>query len=194
MVISQPAYLILLALLAMERGFELFLSRRNARRAFAHGAFEVGREHYRAMVVMHTAFLASCAAESIFLPHKIPPTLSSIALSFALLAQLLRYAAIATLGKYWNTRIIVLPDAKPVTTGLYRWIRHPNYVAVMIEMIAVPSIRGCWLTAAVFTTLNALMLAIRIPDEERALGANYSQAFRSVGRFLPHLSYFARPQ
>lgn len=90
-----------------------------------------------------------------------------------------------TLGERWNTRIIVMPDAAPVTRGLYRWIRHPNYVAVMIEIAALPMIRGSWITAAVFTLANALMLAVRIPAEERALGAGYSEALGSVGRFFP---------
>jgi methyltransferase len=185
MVISEPTFLLLLALLAAERGFELIISRRNARWALTHGAIEVGREHYRVMVAMHAAFLGSCAAESIFLVHTIPPMMSLIALLGAFLSQFFRYAAIVTLGEQWNTRIIVMPDAVPVTHGLYRWIRHPNYVAVVIEIVAVPLVRGCWLTATVFTIANALMLRVRIPAEERALGENYSQAFGKVGRFFP---------
>jgi methyltransferase len=187
MVISEPAYLILLALLAAERLFELFISRRNARWAFAHGAIEVGRSHYRVMVAMHTLFLASCAAESIVIAHSISPIVSAVALLSAFLAQFLRYGAVVTLGARWNTRIIVMPGAAPVTRGLYRWIRHPNYVAVVIEIAALPLIRGCWITAVVFTIANALMLAVRIPAEERALGANYSEAFGAVARFFPHL-------
>ena len=92
-----------------------------------------------------------------------------------------------TLGERWNTRIIVMPGAAPVTRGLYRWIRHPNYVAVVIEILALPLIRGGWITAVVFTIANALVLAVRIPAEERALGANYSEAFGGVSRFFPHV-------
>jgi methyltransferase len=187
MVISERAYLILLALLAAERGFELFISRRNARRALARSGIEVGRSHYRVMVTMHTLFLVSCAAESFLVAHAISPVLSTVALIGVFLAQFVRYAAVMTLGERWNTRIIVMPGAAPVTRGLYRWIRHPNYVAVVIEIAALPLIRGCWITALVFTIANALMLAVRIPAEERALGANYSQAFGSVARFFPHL-------
>jgi methyltransferase len=187
MVISEGAYLILLALLAVERVFELFISRRNARWAFAHGGIEVGRSHYRVMVTMHTLFLASCAAESIGVAHSISPIVSEVALLGAFLAQFLRYGAVVTLGERWNTRIIVTPGAAPVTRGLYRWIRHPNYVAVVIEIAALPLIRGCWITAVIFTIANALVLAVRIPAEERALGANYSEAFSSVARFFPRL-------
>jgi len=187
MVISERAYLLLLALLAAERSFELLISRRNARRAFAHGGIEVGRSHYRVMVAMHTLFLVSCAAESILVARAISPLVSALAFAGVLFAQCLRYAAVATLGERWNTRIIVMPGAAPVTRGLYRWIRHPNYVAVVIEILALPMIRGCWITAIVFTIANALMLAVRIPAEERALGANYSRAFGGVARFFPTL-------
>ncbi len=90
-----------------------------------------------------------------------------------------------TLGERWNTRIIVMPGAAPVTTGLYRWVRHPNYVAVVVEIAALPMIRGCWITAGIFTIANALMLAVRIPAEEHALGTGYSEALGSVGRFFP---------
>ena len=187
MVISERAYLLLLAALAAERGLELFISRRNARHAFAHGAIEVGRSHYRVMVMMHTLFLASCAAESILVAHAISPLVSALALLSAFIAQFLRYGAVVTLGERWNTRIIVMPGAAPVTRGLYRWIRHPNYVAVAIEIAALPLIRGGWITAVVFTIANALILAVRIPAEERALGATYSEAFGGVARFFPHL-------
>jgi methyltransferase len=187
MVISERAYLILLALLVAERIVELGISQRNARRAFAHGGIEVGRRHYRVMVAMHSLFLVACAAESLFILHAISPIVSMLALLGVIAAQLLRYAAVATLGERWNTRIIVMAAAAPVTRGLYRWIRHPNYVAVVLEIAALPMIRGCWITAVGFTIANAAMLGVRIPAEERALGANYSEAFGGVSRFFPHL-------
>ena len=187
MVIPERAYLFLLALVAIERVFELFISRHNAARAFSRGAIEVGRSHYRIMAMLHTLFLASCAAESIFVVHAISPLMSTAALLSAIAAQFLRYAAVVTLGQRWNTRIIVMPGAIPVTRGLYRWIRHPNYLAVVIEIAALPMIRGCWITAVVFTIANALLLAVRIPAEERALGASYSHAFGRVARFFPYL-------
>jgi len=187
MVISEPAYLLLLGLLAIERMFELFVSWRHARWAFAHGGIEVGRAHYRVMVLMHLLFLFSCVIESALNVHAISPFVSAVALVFTFLAQFLRYSAVVTLGQYWNTRIIVMPDTPPVTRGLYRWIRHPNYVAVAIEIVALPMVRGCWITAIVFTIANALILRVRIPAEESALGASYSEAFSNVARFFPNL-------
>jgi len=185
MVISETAYLILLLLLVVERVFELVISRRNAQRAFARGAIEVGRGHYRLMALMHTAFIISCFTESILDVHDAWPIVSTVALAATFIAQFLRYAAVVTLGEYWNTRIIVMPDAAPITRGLYRWVRHPNYIAVVIEIAALPLIRACWVTALVFTIANAAMLAVRIPSEERELGAKYSEAFGGVSRFLP---------
>jgi methyltransferase len=185
MVISEPTYLVLLLMLVAERGFELFISQRNAGAALARGGVEVGSSHYRVMVAMHTAFIAACFVESALDVHDDWPIVSLIAFIATFAAQFLRYAAVVTLGERWSTRIIVMPDAKPITTGLYRWIRHPNYVAVIIEMAALPLIRACWVTALVFSIANALMLRVRIPAEEQALGASYCAAFGTISRFVP---------
>jgi len=191
MVISESAYLVLLLLIVAERFFELFISRRNARIAFAKGGLEVGRGHYRVMVAMHSLFLFSCAFESILDAHDDWPVVSVLALISTFAAEFLRYGAVVTLGEYWNTRIIVRPDVTPVTRGLYRWMRHPNYVAVIVEIAALPLIRACWVTAIIFTLANAWILWIRIPQEENALGENYAAAFSGVARFFP--SHRAKP-
>jgi len=185
MVISEPTYLVLLLLVIVERVFELLISRRNARSALAHGGIEVGKSHHRVMVAMHAAFIASCVVESLLDIHGDWPIVSIVALIATFAAQFLRYAAVVTLGERWTTRIIVQPDVVPVMRGLYRWIRHPNYVAVIIEMAALPLIRACWITAIVFSIANALMLRVRIPAEEQALGASYCAAFGAVSRFVP---------
>jgi methyltransferase len=103
----------------------------------------------------------------------------------ALGAQALRWWAIATLGGRWNTRVIVVPGAAPVTGGPYRFLRHPNYLALVLEMLAVPLTHGAWLTALVFFALNAALLAVRIPAEERALGRPYAEAFEGYSPLLP---------
>jgi methyltransferase len=171
MVISLTAYLALLGALGAERIIELIISARHARWAFAHGATEVGAGHYPAMAAFHTSFILSCAGEAIILGRTFPAILGWIALGGALIAQALRYWAIATLGRHWNTRIIVLPEIAPVASGPYRFMRHPNYLAVVIEMICVPMIYGCWITAIVFSAGNAILLRVRIKAEESALGA-----------------------
>lgn len=184
---SEFLYLVLLALFAAERLFELGLSRRNARRAFAQGAVEVGQRHFRAMSALHTLFLLCCGVEVLFLHRAFPPVLGWLALAGCGLAQGLRYWAIATLGPRWNVRVIVLPGAPPVTGGPYRFIRHPNYVAVVLEILLLPLVHGAYLTAIAFTLANAALLAVRIRAEERALGAAYANAFAARPRFVPHL-------
>jgi methyltransferase len=181
--ISYPVYLALLGLIGVERIGELLLSRRNARRAFARGATEHGQRHYRVMAAFHTLFLIACAVEGA--RRAFPGTVGWIALVGALSAQALRYWAIATLGERWNVRVIVLPSAQPVVTGPYRFLRHPNYVAVALELVCVPLVHGAWLTALAFSIGNALLMVVRIRVEEAALGSQYAAAFAATPRFIP---------
>jgi methyltransferase len=167
-----------LVLLAAERLAELVVSSRNARRALAAGGVEAGRGHYPAMVLFHLAFLLACALEPVLLPRAWPAAAALAALAAALLAQALRWWAVVTLRGRWTTRIVVLPGAAPVTGGPYRWLRHPNYLAVALELLAVPLVGGAVLTAVAATLGNAALLAVRIPAEERALGEPWARAFR----------------
>ncbi|HUM12811.1 MAG TPA: isoprenylcysteine carboxylmethyltransferase family protein [Myxococcaceae bacterium] len=185
MVTSVQLYLGLLALVALERGVELVLSTRNARLAGARGGVESGQGHYPVMAAFHGLFLLACALEVVGLARPFPGALGWIALAAVLGAQALRYWAIATLGWRWNTRIVVVPGAAPVTGGPYRFVRHPNYVAVIAEMVALPLVHGAWLTALVFSLGNAWLLRVRIRAEEQALGEPWLQAFAGRRRFLP---------
>ena len=176
-----------MALLALERGVELVLSRRNAAHAFARGGRETGQGHYRVMVLFHSLVLGACVAEVWLLRRPFPGAVGWAALCGALGAQALRYWAIWALGERWNSRIIVVPGAPPVTRGPYRFLRHPNYVAVVLELLCVPLIHGAWVTALVFTVGNALLLRVRIRAEEAALGSAWAQAFGDKPRFLPEV-------
>ncbi len=187
MVTSQALYLAFLGLVALERGGELLLSRRNARQARAAGAVEAGRGHYPVMVAFHTLFLVSCAAEVLLVPRSFPGAVGWAALGAALLAQGLRYWAVASLGARWNTRVLVWPGLPPVTSGPYRFLRHPNYLAVVVELVAVPLVYGAWVTAVVFSLGNLVLLTVRIRSEERALGPSWAKAFSGRGRLLPEL-------
>jgi methyltransferase len=129
------------------------------------------------MVAFHASVLLACAVEPILWPKSWPTTAAVAALTVALLAQALRWWAIATLGRRWSTRIIVLPGAPPVVGGPYRLMAHPNYLAVAAELLAVPLIGGALVTAAVAALGNGLLLALRIPAEERALGLAWARAF-----------------
>ncbi len=185
MVTSLLWYWGLLGLVVIERLVELVISNRNARWAFSQGAIERGQTHYRVMTALHTAFLLACALEPWLLERPFPAPWAWIAIGLALGSQGLRYWAISTLGKRWNTRVIVLPTSEPVTGGPYRFVRHPNYLAVIVELAALPLIHGAWLTAVVFTVANAVLLRTRIRVEEEALGTRYATAFGNKPRFMP---------
>lgn len=182
---SLAAYLVLVGLVAVERTHELVRSARNTRRLLARGGREVGRGHYRAMAAFHAAFLTACIAEVVGLQRPFPGPLGWVALAAVIVAQLLRYWAVLTLGERWTTRIVVVPGAALVTRGPYRFVRHPNYLAVVLELAALPLVHGGYLTAAVFSAGNALLLWIRIRAEEAALGPSYRREFSRLPRFIP---------
>jgi methyltransferase len=156
------------ALVAAQRLFELVLARRNERRARARGAVERGKRHYLLIVALHTLWLFSTLVEGLLRGPEIP-VFWPIPLALFLLVQPLRYWAIFTLGERWNTKILVLPGEKPVRRGPYRCLDHPNYVVVVVEILSFPLIFGAWITALVFTVLNAAILSVRIREENRAL-------------------------
>lgn len=180
-------YFALLLLVAAERLFELRLSRRNAERAFREGGIEVGAAHFRWMRLLHTGFLVACALEVVLLHRAFDPRLGIPMLGLVVLAQGLRYWAIATLGHRWNVRVIAVPGRPVVTEGPYRWLRHPNYLAVVMEGVALPLVHGAWLTALVFSALNAWLLVVRIRVEERALSEHcgFHERLGRRPRFLP---------
>ncbi|MDY6999656.1 MAG: isoprenylcysteine carboxyl methyltransferase family protein [Actinomycetota bacterium] len=161
------AYTLLIALVAVERVAELVVSQRNLKWSRAHGGVEYGAGHYPVMVVLHTALLAGCLFEAAH--REFLPALGWPMLALVVAAQGLRWWCIATLGHQWNTRVVVVPDAERVTGGPYRFIAHPNYVAVVIEGIALPLVHSAWITALVFTVLNAALLRTRISVENTAL-------------------------
>jgi len=161
---------LLILAVAGERLAELVVSTRHARWAFARGGVEAGRAHYPPMVLLHAGLLVACVVEVHAAGRPFVPLLGWAALAAAAGSQGLRWWCIRTLGPQWNTRVIVVPGMALVDRGPYRWLRHPNYVAVVVEGIALPLVHTAWLTAAVFTVLNAVLLAgFRIPAEERAL-------------------------
>jgi methyltransferase len=168
-------YYLLIVAVGVERFIELVLSRRNARWAFANGGKEFGRAHYPVMVAIQEALLVGCVLEVWLLHRPFIPSLGWLMLAVAIGTQVLRWWCITTLGKRWNTLVIVLPGTSLVRSGPYRWIQHPNYVAVVLEGIALPMIHTAWVTAACFTIANALLLAERIRVENDALGYTDAQ-------------------
>ncbi|MCX4457978.1 isoprenylcysteine carboxyl methyltransferase family protein [Streptomyces sp. NBC_01728] len=164
-------YGLLVAAVAAERVGELVVARRNERWSSARGAIVTGQGHYPAMVALHTGLLVGCPAEVWLADRPFVPALAWPMLAVLAGAQALRWWCIWTLGPRWNTRVIVLPGLPLVTSGPYRLLRHPNYVAVVAEGAALPLVHTAWVTAAVFTVLNAALLTVRIRCENRALAA-----------------------
>ncbi|MYT07251.1 MULTISPECIES: isoprenylcysteine carboxyl methyltransferase family protein [Streptomyces] len=166
-------YGLLVAGVAAERVAELVVARRNERWSTARGATETGQGHYPAMVALHTGLLAACPAEVWLGDRPFVPVLAWPMLAVLAGAQALRWWCIHTLGPRWNTRVIVVPGLPLVARGPYRWrwLRHPNYVAVVAEGLALPLVHTAWITATVFTVLNAALLTVRIRCENRALAA-----------------------
>ncbi len=185
--VTQVTYTLFIAALALERCFELWLSRRNARWARAQGAVEYGADHLVWMKLLHTAFFVGCIAE-VWLAHRpVLPALAGLCLAVAVLAQALRYWAIVTLGRRWNIAVLVVPGMRAVASGPFRFMRHPNYLAVVAEGLAVPLLHSAFITAGVFTLLNAVLLGVRIRVEERALRehSHYAEQLGTRARFWP---------
>jgi methyltransferase len=160
-------YLVLLLAVSAERVAELVVSQRNLAWSRARSGVEFGARHYPLMVVLHVGLLAGCLIEA---PRRdFLPALGWPMLAVVLAAQGLRWWCIGTLGRQWNTRVVVVPGAGRVAGGPYRWLNHPNYLAVVLEGVALPLVHTAWLTALVFTVLNAALLRVRIGVENRAL-------------------------
>jgi len=163
------AFTVLVALVALERLAELVVSTRNAAWSFERGGRETGRGHYPVMVALHSGFLVAMLVEAWVRRPEVPAALAWTMLALVLASQALRWWCIATLGRRWNTRVIIVPGLPPVTSGPYRFLSHPNYVAVVVEGIALPLVHAAWITALVFTVANAALLAVRIRVENAAL-------------------------
>lgn len=167
-----PAFLLVLAgVILLQRVVELRLAAGNRRRALANGAREYGAGHYPLFLLLHGGWLAGWIAEGLWRRQPVGSA-ALFWLGVFVLAQCLRFAAIRELGDKWNTRILVVPGSRPVTSGIYRYLKHPNYLAVTLELAVVPLAVGAWTTAVLAGAANAaLLLLVRIPAETRALAA-----------------------
>jgi methyltransferase len=166
-------YVVLIVAVALERLAELVVSRRNLAWATRRGGREHGFGHYPFMVVLHTGLLVACLVEAAHRPFI--PALGWSMFAVVVLAQALRWWCITTLGPRWNTRIMVIPGLPLVERGPYRWLRHPNYVAVVLEGVALPLVHTGWITAVAFTLVNAGLLRVRISAENAAMAQALAQ-------------------
>jgi methyltransferase len=175
---SRVWFTLLVAAVAAARLAELRLAARNRRQLLALGAHESSPEHYPWMVTVQTSWLVGSVAEVWLLDRPFLPLLGGPMLVLLLLAFALRYWVIATLGPRWTTRILTLPGQPLVTAGPYRFLHHPNYLAVSVEVAALPLVHTAWWSAIVFSLANGLVLAVRIRAENAALAAALFPAAR----------------
>ncbi|HZG01422.1 MAG TPA: isoprenylcysteine carboxylmethyltransferase family protein [Chitinophagales bacterium] len=152
---------------------ELFIAKRNEVWLRANGAIEHGKSHYKFIVMLHTFWFVSMLFEYWYyngLAETEPKAVNFILLGIFAVLQLMRVWVLTSLGKYWNTKILVIPNAQLVARGPYKFIKHPNYVVVVLELLVLPLAFDLIITAALFSVLNAAVLYVRIKEENKALG------------------------
>jgi methyltransferase len=162
----------------IQRIVELFVARHNELWIRAQGGYEAGAGHYPFMVAIHVGFFISLIIEYLVFVRSSPSYWALLFVIFLAL-QMMRVWVISSLGRFWNTKILVLPGAQVVKKGPFHFIRHPNYVVVTLEIITIPLMFGAYFTALVFTLLNIVILWVRIPIEEAALKevTDYKEVF-----------------
>jgi len=189
MELSVIAYLALLFAVAMLRLVELRISKRHQAQMVARGAAKVDEPRFRWMVMLHTCVLSGAALEVVFLHRPFIPTLGASMFVIFLGANAVRWWVIRTLGEHWNVQVMDSTRLGVITSGPFRFVRHPNYAAVFAEMVALPLIHTAWITAALGSLAHTVVLAQRLSTEERVLFANpdYRAAMEGKPRFLPGL-------
>ena len=178
MAVEMIVFLSVIGFVIVQRIVELFIARNNEVWMRSQGAYEVGASHYPFMVAIHIGFFISLIFEFVILDRSLSANFLLFLVIFLGL-QMMRVWVISSLGRFWNTKIIVLPGAHVVNKGPFRLLKHPNYVVVSCEIFIIPLMFGAYFTALVFTLLNLIILSIRIPIEEAALRevTDYTKVF-----------------
>lgn len=174
-------FFLFITIIILQRAFELVVAKKNERWMKERGALEFGQQHYPWIVLMHVLFFVSYTFEVLFFEKDLS-RLWPMLLFLFVITQAGRMWALSSLGRFWNTKIIVLPGANVVRRGPYQFIKHPNYAIVAAEFVVIPLMFQAYITAIVFTLLNLLILSIRIPAEENALKelTEYEDAFLRI--------------
>jgi methyltransferase len=177
--VTEVGFTLLVAAIAIQRLLEVGLSRRNQARLEARGGREHAAGQLRWMKLLHGGWLVAMLVEVWAFGRPLHWGLAIPALLVLGAGQTLRYLAISALGQRWTVSIVTVPGERVVTGGVFRHIRHPNYLGVALEIAALPLIHGAWVTALVFSVANGLLLSARIRAEERALAqdSDYTRAF-----------------
>jgi methyltransferase len=158
------AFILFISFIILQRLSELFIARRNERWLLSQGAIQYGREHYPFMIALHTVFIGAIIADYLWRGNS---QIDWLFLALYLLALSFKFWALASLGKYWNTKIYRIPGVYPVKKGPYKFLKHPNYIEVVCEVAIIPLVFHLYYTAVTFTILNAIMLWVRIRVENK---------------------------
>ena len=187
--VGEIAYIALLVVVGAERLFELGISQSHHRKMAQSGVERMPERHFGAMVFLHTGVLIAAGAEVVFLHRPFIPALGYPMLALFLLTNAIRFWVIRAMREHWTTRVMNSVNVGVVTSGPYRWVRHPNYSAVFFELIALPLIYTAWITALAATALNLWVLHERLAVEDRVLLSNptYRLQMGNKPRFLPRL-------
>lgn len=170
---------VVILLIGVQRLVELKIAKKNEKKVLDQGGYEVGQRHYKYMVLMHLLFFVSLIYEvTIF--EKGTSSIFPLLLFLFLLTQIGRIWVIQSLGMFWNTKIMILPTNQIRAKGPYKFMKHPNYFIVTVELVLIPLLFEAYFTASIFTLLNALLLMVRIPIEEKALQV-HSEYQQDVG-------------
>lgn len=185
--LTQWAYFTLLALVGLERLVELRISTRNQQQLSQHGVRKIREPHFRWMVALHTGVLIAAAAEVFFLHRPFLIWLAAPMAIFFLIATFTRIWVIRTMSGHWNVEVMDSTQIGVVTGGPYRWVRHPNYDAVVLELFSLPLIHTAWITAIVASLANLWILKSRLAVEDKSLlsSAVYCSTMGSKPRFVP---------
>lgn len=168
MVDSRWLFTGLVAVVGLERLLEMWIAGRNRRWLLERGGCESGQAHYPWMVLLHVTFLVAAPTEVWMLDRPLIPPLALGATILLMAAMALRYWVVVTLRQRWTTRVLLLPGAQRITKGPFRFMLHPNYLAVVMEIAVLPLVHTAWLTALIYSVLNAAMLRTRIAVENEA--------------------------
>jgi methyltransferase len=187
--LSLIAFLFLLLAVAALRIFELRVSRRHQREMIARGAARVAEPGFRWVVVVHTGVLIGAAVEAVFLHRPFIPWLAAVAFAIFLASNAVRLWVIRTLGLQWSVQVMDSTPLGIITSGPFRYVRHPNYAAVFLEMLSLPLIHTAWITSIAGAVAYAVVGSQRVATEERVLLANpdYRAAMATKPRFIPGL-------
>lgn len=179
-------FYIILTVIIFQRVVELYIARNNAQYMRSLGGFEVAAEHYKYIFMLHTGFFIGILTEVVMFKSTMP-SWWKLTFGIFILTQVMRVWCIKSLGRFWNTRIYVVPSAAVIRNGPYRFLRHPNYLVVITELLVIPLTFGAYYTAASASIINLALLYIRINKEESALAAltGYREDMKTVPRLIP---------